>query len=126
MDKKYLISIILLVIVVIAILLIAGMNLGNFNKQTNNTTNITNNTTNNNTINVTHLENNTDGKSSNGNSKDDSSRYREVRDKEYLGDEVVYEDTATGKYYYKGQEMNYEKLADDYNREHKVGPYAQS
>ena len=38
---------------------------------------------------------------------------------------VVYEDTATGKFYYKGQEMNYEKLADDYNREHKVGPYAQ-
>ena len=38
---------------------------------------------------------------------------------------VVYEDTATGKYYYKGQEMNYEKLADYYNREHKVGPYTQ-
>ena len=84
-------AIILVVIVVIAILLIAGMNLGNFNKQTNNTTNITNNTTNNNTINVTHLENNTDGKSSNGNSKDDSSRYREVRDKEYLGDDYLYD-----------------------------------
>ena len=34
---------------------------------------------------------------------------------------MVYEDTATGKYYYNGQEMNYEKLADDYNWEHKVG-----
>ena len=103
MDKKYLMTIYFVVIVVIAILLIAGMNLGNFNKQTNNTTNITNNTTNNNTINVTHLKNNNDSKSFNGNIKDDSSRYREVRDKEYLGDEVVYEDTATGKYYYNGK-----------------------
>lgn len=118
MNKKYLIATIIVLIVVITVILIAGMNLGNFNKQTNNTTN----TTKKNTINVTHMDNNTDGKSSK--SSDDSSRYREVKDKEYLGDQVVYEDTATGKYYYQGQEMNYEKLADDYNREHKVGPYA--
>ena len=123
MDKKYLISIIIIVILLIIVIIsIAGMNLGDFNKQTNSTINTTNNTTNNDSINVTHLENNTDSKSSNSNG--DSSRYREVRDQEYLGDEVVYEDTATGKYYYHGQKMNYEKLADDYNREHHVGPYS--
>ena len=122
MDKKYLISIIIIVILLIAIISILGMNLSDLNKQSNTTANTTNNTTNNESINVTHLENNTDSKSSDSNG--DSSRYREVRDQEYLGDEVVYEDTATGKYYYHGQEMNYEKLADDYNREHHAGPYA--
>ena len=124
MSKKYLIPIILIVIAAIALILIVGMNLSDLNKQTNTTTNITNNTTNNDAINVTHFDNNTDSKSSDSNSNGDSSRYREVRDQEYLGDEVVYEDTGTGKYYYQGQEMNYEKLADDYNREHHVGPYA--
>ena len=118
MDKKYPIVIIIAAIALIAII---GINFSNnFNKETNTTVN---NTTNNNTINVTHIENNTDS-NSNDNANSESSRYEEIRDPEYLGDEVVYKDTATGKYYYNGQEMNYEKLADDYNREHQVGPYA--
>lgn len=77
---------------------------------TSNNTNNTNNTTNN-----THNTNNSA-----------SAKYQEIKDDEYLQGETVYKDTSTGKYYYQGQEMNYEKLADDYNREHGVGAYAKN
>ena len=114
MNKKYIICLIA-IIVICVVILVVGMNMADSNRKVdNNTTNIT---ITNNTTNVTPVENNTVKKQSNN-------RYEEIRDEEYLGDEVVYKDTYTGKYYYQGQEMNYEKLADDYNREHKVGPYA--
>lgn len=125
MDKKYVIIILAIILVVGVIILIAGINQGNFDKKINNNT--TNNTTSNNTVNVTHISNNSDESSgSDGQSSSSGSGYREIRDKEYLGDAVVYEDTRTGKHYYQGQEMDYASLADEYNREHGVGPYAKS
>lgn len=123
MDKKYVIIILAIILVVGVIILIAGINQINFDKKINNNT--TNNTTSNHTINVTHIANNSDESSgSDEQSSSSGSGYREIRDKEYLGDTVVYEDTRTGKHYYQGQEMDYASLADKYNREHGVGPYA--
>ncbi|WP_407381063.1 hypothetical protein [Methanobrevibacter sp.] len=120
MNKKY-VLILVIVAIIGVILLIYGMN-SNVDKQINNDTNITSNNV---TINVTHIGNNSDESSSNDGGQSSDGRYREVRDEEYLGDAVVYEDTYTGKYYYQGQEMDYASLADEYNREHGVGPYAE-
>lgn len=119
MNKKY---IIFAIIVIIAIMLVAGMSLNIFNKQTN-TTNSTN--ANNTTINITHIGNNTDEQSS-GSNNNDNGRYVAIRDEEYLGDEVVYRDTYTGRVYYHGQEMDYASLAEEYNQAHGYGSSEES
>ena len=125
MNKKYLIGLLVL-IVIVAVIVVVGMNSIDSNKNVNNATNnTTNNTKTNVTVNATHIGNNTDnGESSSQSSNAGENRYREVRDPEYLGDNVIYQDTYTGKYYSQGQEMDYASLADQYNREHGVGPYS--